>query len=79
MIYGAQSLTCVSIFSHLPLHLSLPSPPSPRNLNDIKDREICCYSISCKERENIGKSTCGQSQVEIEHCSVVYFDTFEVP
>lgn len=23
------------------------------SLNDIKDREICCYSISCKERENI--------------------------
>lgn len=27
-----------------------------RSLNDIKDREICCYSVSCKERENIGKS-----------------------
>ena len=27
-----------------------------RSLNDIKDREICCYSISCKERENIGES-----------------------
>ena len=26
-----------------------------RSLSDIKDREICCYSISCKERENIGK------------------------
>lgn len=26
-----------------------------RSLNDIKDREICCYSISCKERENIGE------------------------
>ena len=25
-----------------------------RSLNEIKDREICCYSISCKERENIG-------------------------
>lgn len=23
------------------------------SLSDIKDREICCYSISCKERENI--------------------------
>lgn len=22
-------------------------------LSEIKDREICCYSISCKERENI--------------------------
>ena len=29
---------------------------SCRSLNDIKDREICCYSISCKERENIGES-----------------------
>ena len=28
-----------------------------RSLNDIKDREICCYSISCKERENIGELT----------------------
>ena len=26
-----------------------------RGLSDIKDREICCYSISCKERENIGR------------------------
>ena len=26
-----------------------------RSLDDIKDREICCYSVSCKERENIGK------------------------
>ena len=25
-----------------------------RGLSEIKDREICCYSISCKERENIG-------------------------
>ena len=24
------------------------------NLNQITDREICCYSISCKEQENIG-------------------------
>ncbi|KAL7062745.1 hypothetical protein AAHC03_028 [Spirometra sp. Aus1] len=23
------------------------------NLNTITDREICCYSISCKEQENI--------------------------
>jgi ADP-ribosylation factor-like protein 8 len=22
-------------------------------LSEFKDREICCYSISCKERENI--------------------------
>lgn len=26
-----------------------------RNLSAIQDREICCYSISCKEKENIGK------------------------
>jgi ADP-ribosylation factor-like protein 8 len=24
-----------------------------RNLDIVQDREICCYSISCKERENI--------------------------
>ena len=23
------------------------------NLNSIQDREICCYSISCKEKDNI--------------------------
>ena len=23
------------------------------NLNAIQDREICCYSISCKEKDNI--------------------------
>ena len=28
----------------------------PRNLAAIQDREICCYSISCKEKENIGKN-----------------------
>lgn len=26
-----------------------------RNLVAIQDREICCYSISCKEKDNIGK------------------------
>lgn len=25
-----------------------------RNLSAIQDREICCYSISCKEKDNIG-------------------------
>ena len=29
---------------------------SPRDLSPIKDREICCYSISCKEKENIGRN-----------------------
>jgi ADP-ribosylation factor-like protein 8 len=26
------------------------------NLSSIQNREICCYSISCKEKSNIGKS-----------------------
>ncbi|KAI2642958.1 ADP-ribosylation factor-like protein 8A [Labeo rohita] len=26
------------------------------NLSAIQDREICCYSISCKEKDNIGKT-----------------------
>ncbi|OBS70457.1 hypothetical protein A6R68_01002 [Neotoma lepida] len=26
------------------------------NLSAIQDREICCYSISCKEKDNIGTS-----------------------
>ena len=25
----------------------------PRNLSAVQDREICCYSISCKEKDNI--------------------------
>lgn len=25
------------------------------SLHSITDREICCYSISCKEKENIGE------------------------
>ncbi|CAF96893.1 unnamed protein product [Tetraodon nigroviridis] len=25
------------------------------NLSAIQDREICCYSVSCKEKDNIGK------------------------
>jgi len=27
-----------------------------RNLSSVQDREICCYSISCKEQHNIGTS-----------------------
>lgn len=27
---------------------------SCRSLSAIQDREICCYSISCKEKDNIG-------------------------
>lgn len=26
-----------------------------RNLAAIQDREICCYSVSCKEKDNIGE------------------------
>lgn len=29
-----------------------------RNLASIQDREICCYSVSCKEKDNIGKFKC---------------------
>ena len=29
------------------------NPAPPRNLSAIQDREICCYSISCKEKDNI--------------------------
>ena len=43
---------CVCACVHVRVCLSLSAC---RSLNDIKDREICCYSISCKERENIGK------------------------
>lgn len=25
------------------------------SLRNITDREICCYSISCKEQDNLGK------------------------
>uniref|UniRef100_A0A672P9N0 Small monomeric GTPase n=1 Tax=Sinocyclocheilus grahami TaxID=75366 RepID=A0A672P9N0_SINGR len=28
------------------------------NLSAIQDREICCYSVSCKEKDNIGESYC---------------------
>lgn len=28
-----------------------------RNLSAIQDREICCYSVSCKEKDNIGKES----------------------
>lgn len=28
-----------------------------RNLSAIQDREICCYSVSCKEKDNIGRRT----------------------
>ncbi|TWW61552.1 ADP-ribosylation factor-like protein 8B [Takifugu flavidus] len=27
--------------------------PGPPNLSAIQDREICCYSVSCKEKDNI--------------------------
>jgi len=25
-----------------------------RNLASFQDREICCYSVSCKDKDNIG-------------------------
>lgn len=31
------------------------------SLNSITDREVCCYSISCKEKQNIGESKCPSS------------------
>lgn len=34
--------------------LQTPLWSSRRNLSAIQDREICCYSISCKEKDNIG-------------------------
>lgn len=46
-----------------------------RNLAAIQDREICCYSISCKEKDNIGElqfKTLGLSHVNSE---VVWFDS----
>uniref|UniRef100_A0A8D2NAZ9 ADP-ribosylation factor-like 8B n=1 Tax=Zonotrichia albicollis TaxID=44394 RepID=A0A8D2NAZ9_ZONAL len=36
----------------IPVSLTRPAP-FPRNLSAIQDREICCYSISCKEKDNI--------------------------
>uniref|UniRef100_A0A182VGZ6 Uncharacterized protein n=1 Tax=Anopheles merus TaxID=30066 RepID=A0A182VGZ6_ANOME len=38
------------------LHSLLDKPQLagiPVNLSSIQDREICCYSISCKEKDNI--------------------------
>lgn len=32
-----------------------------RNLSAIQDREICCYSVSCKEKDNIGTDPIGLS------------------
>ncbi|XP_069759458.1 ADP-ribosylation factor-like protein 8B-A isoform X1 [Narcine bancroftii] len=29
------------------------------NLSAIQDREICCYSVSCKEKDNIGRKPLG--------------------
>lgn len=41
-------LTCIHLFLCVPSSLQ-------RNLAAIQDREICCYSISCKEKDNIGE------------------------
>lgn len=35
------------------------------NLSSIQNREICCYSISCKEKENIGKFICSRYQMRL--------------
>lgn len=41
----------------LPQDPRLLFPLFSRNLSAIQDREICCYSVSCKEKDNIGKWT----------------------
>jgi ADP-ribosylation factor-like protein 8 len=37
------------------------------NLSSIQNREICCYSISCKEKSNIGLSFPLQPRPVITH------------
>lgn len=44
-----------------------------RNLASIQDREICCYSISCKEKENIGMWLFEQNDVWT-HAEVILND-----
>lgn len=58
---NAQFCFSVDDICHLCLFQnSIMKSFSYRNLSAIQDREICCYSISCKEKENIGKhkNTC---------------------
>ncbi|ROI16277.1 ADP-ribosylation factor-like protein 8B [Anabarilius grahami] len=42
----------------LPIALDEKQLIEKMNLSAIQDREICCYSISCKEKDNIGESYC---------------------
>ena len=39
-----------------------------RNLSSVQDREICCYSISCKEQHNIGTSQ------NVSDCKCIMFN-----
>ncbi|XP_056323877.1 ADP-ribosylation factor-like protein 8B [Danio aesculapii] len=39
------------------------------NLSAIQDREICCYSISCKEQDNIGKRS--EQKCSTNDCKVL--------
>ncbi|KAH0520113.1 ADP-ribosylation factor-like protein 8A [Microtus ochrogaster] len=58
------------------------------NLSAIQDREICCYSISCKEKDNIGLMGCCRmlqaaglmtfSPVSLRHHPTVAYSTLKV-
>ncbi|MBN3321820.1 ARL8A protein, partial [Atractosteus spatula] len=39
------------------------------NLSAIQDREICCYSISCKEKDNIGNGQSAQEECQSSQLS----------
>lgn len=43
-----------------------------RNLSAIQDREICCYSISCKEKDNIDITL----QVRLESAPILRISNF---
>ena len=43
-----------------------------RNLSSVQDREICCYSISCKEQHNIGTSRV------VSHCKCFTLQMFHI-
>uniref|UniRef100_A0A0R3S5Q7 ADP-ribosylation factor-like protein 8B n=1 Tax=Elaeophora elaphi TaxID=1147741 RepID=A0A0R3S5Q7_9BILA len=50
------------------------------NLSAIQNREICCYSISCKEKDNIGSfciQICAQLESYTTSTRTVYIKTFE--
>lgn len=52
----------------LPFEFHISHFPHYRNLSAIQDREICCYSVSCKEKDNIGKylRICGSHEMIIQ-------------